>query len=398
METVVNKPKPITDQSRDLEQQSAPSLSGLSLRFHGKALRAAGLSPDLMEVPSILSGTHLSRFHLGGLSQWSLSELQTKSNAMPADEPWVPSNVMRADEPWVPADQCLQVTSQDYVLDETNASEQEEDGAKEHFAPPHPVSPTKMLQADVLLKQSLDMLAKSNRWMPWINNMEIGPGIVYSGFVDDDGLPDLFGYIKYFGEDESLVDRITDTFRVHVQTQHEVAENFDRFGRHKELSMTARYEVRPISTLPSVVTHTVNRKICSTPALAVYIGELRKGRRHGLGRMKYSSGNEYVGTWEVDQLQGVGVERRYDHTLYYGSITRKRRHGYGLLVERHKAGFEGFRTTEGIFTDGHRDMCAVGGHMPADRFHIKRDLFLSFFNGESVLVCMPRCSLCRMIT
>jgi hypothetical protein len=251
-------------------------------------------------------------------------------------------------------------------------------------APPEPVTASEKKPADKHLMGTLSIAANSDHVVPWVRNMEIAHGVVYSGFLDDDGFPDLFGCIKYYGASPSTVDGPGGAFRVHVITQHSSAPSWGYSGM--QVDKTARQLVRPASALPSVVTHTVHRASPATsgmPAQAVYVGELHKGRRHGLGRIKYLAGTEYAGTWEHDQMQGVGVMRQRDGSRYYGTVVRKRFHGYGLLITRAPKVDQDFLTTEGLFTDGRSDICAILGHMPSRHFQISRNSFVSLNLGRS---------------
>jgi len=245
-----------------------------------------------------------------------------------------------------------------------------EDGGK----PPEPVpsSEKRPAASHGRMVEGLAMLANSDRLMPWVRHMEIGPGRFYTGFLDEQGLPDIFGFIQYFGHDiGAALDASEHVFGLHVRAHFESRSSLD--GRN--FIQTARHDVRAVSSLPSVVTHVVHRPAASTQgSLAVYIGEMRQGRRHGLGRIKFHSGNEYAGTWNHDQPQGVGVERRADRSRHYGHFSRWQCHGYGLAIEGQNEG-PGFRTTEGLFADGKVDICAVGGRMQTERFLISRDEF-----------------------
>ena len=245
--------------------------------------------------------------------------------------------------------------------------------------PPEPVLSSHKSQAasDGRLQKALAMLADSDRLMPWVKRMEIGPGLIFTGFVDEHGVPDVFGYIKYYGHDDDVVlNAIPQAHRLHVSTHYECS--FGATHSKRQLRHTARHDIRPVSSLPSVVTNIVHRQAIATKqVLAVFIGEIRKGHRHGLGRIKFHSGREYAGQWDQDQAQGVGVERRADKSKYYGHLARWRRHGYGLSIQGHQEGGSGYATTEGLFTDGREDLCTVRGYMQADRFQVTRRDFVS---------------------
>ena len=349
--------------------------TGLSLRFRGPALRMAGLSPTSVEASTSAQAAELAA-EGSGLSRWSLGQAGKSAGSILASVPFRKS-------PTKPEEGSYQQMRSPSCAGEAASFA---GSTTQRPAPPEPVSGSRRTEADATLKDRLAMLAHSQKAMPWVSSMTIGPGVVYSGFVDKEGFPDLVGSFKYFaqiGKDEEEVVNRPDRFRFHIQTQHELDQHNQsgwQSGRPLDFTKYARHTVHSFASLPSVLAHNVRvqRNPCTGSAAAVYIGEVRKGRRHGLGRIKFASGSEFAGTWVRDQIQGAGVKRRDVNTRYYGCINRGRFHGHGLLIERHKGGYAGFRTTEGLFTDGRRDICGVVGHMRPDRFQINRDLFVTF--------------------
>ncbi|GHU27100.1 hypothetical protein FACS1894152_3160 [Bacilli bacterium] len=80
-----------------------------------------------------------------------------------------------------------------------------------------------------------------------------------------------------------------------------------------------------------------------------YIGERKRGSRHGLGMMKYKSGDMYLGEWMNGNKHGWGLQVHTNGTVYIGQWRNDLRHGHGLRIEPN-----GFRY-EGNFTEGMRD-------------------------------------------
>jgi hypothetical protein len=360
------------------------SPGGLSQQFHAPQ---AYLSPHPIQVNSDVALSQGVRNT--GLSQWAITSL--KSRIRDDKQNTLISN---------PLDEHRQdhsPGSRAYLQHASSVGGSV--SQKEHPAHPvpEPVMQTMPVQKDTRLAQSLAILANTGGAMPWVKSIEIGHGVVFTGFVDDEGLPDLFGYIEYFGEDAGIADNVGGDFSMRLHTQHGTA-------------YTAKHEVQSFFTLPSVVTNIVHRTrpaASGRPALAVYLGAVHRGGRHGLGRIRYASGAEYSGTWHHDQIRGVGVERRIGGSRYYGCMLRKRYHGHGLLVEHHPA--KGFQTTEGLFTgrisltsatstccelnqmtiwrilpDGCRDLVAVLGQMQNSSFHITRDLAVSYYSDHVI--------------
>lgn len=87
----------------------------------------------------------------------------------------------------------------------------------------------------------------------------------------------------------------------------------------------------------------------------VYSGETRQGRRHGFGRMEYSTGDIYEGNWVDDLRHGSGVLYFNDGRTYEGTFFNDNRTGEGILR------WSNGDTYEGTFVKG-----AISG---LGRFH-----------------------------
>ena len=62
---------------------------------------------------------------------------------------------------------------------------------------------------------------------------------------------------------------------------------------------------------------------------ALYKGQTKKGKRHGVGIMKYSSGRQYEGHWENDYRTGEGFEYYSNGNTYRGLFAKGKAHGKG---------------------------------------------------------------------
>ena len=60
-----------------------------------------------------------------------------------------------------------------------------------------------------------------------------------------------------------------------------------------------------------------------------YIGQIKNGKRHGLGVLKWADGSKYSGEWSDDHPCGFGVEKYADGSAYMGCFLQDLRHGYG---------------------------------------------------------------------
>ena len=86
-----------------------------------------------------------------------------------------------------------------------------------------------------------------------------------------------------------------------------------------------------------------------------YIGELRDGKRHGIGSMVYSDGSAYAGNWEDDQKNGKGTEIYSNGSSYDGEWKDGKWNGYGKMTFTNGMLYEGEwkdgkENGQGIFT------------------------------------------------
>ena len=64
----------------------------------------------------------------------------------------------------------------------------------------------------------------------------------------------------------------------------------------------------------------------------VYVGEIKKGKPHGKGILKYTNGSRYVGEFEEGKYQGQGMLTCCDSTTYEGEWEDNHMHGRGKLI------------------------------------------------------------------
>jgi hypothetical protein len=78
----------------------------------------------------------------------------------------------------------------------------------------------------------------------------------------------------------------------------------------------------------------------------VYIGEVKHGSMHGLGKLIDIEGNEYNGDWENDMREGNGkFENSTKENVFEGIYKKNKREGIGKEI------FNGYHY-EGNFMDG----------------------------------------------
>ena len=64
----------------------------------------------------------------------------------------------------------------------------------------------------------------------------------------------------------------------------------------------------------------------------VYVGEIKKGKPHGKGILKYTNGSRYVGEFEEGKYQGQGMLTCCDSSTYEGEWEDNHMHGRGRLI------------------------------------------------------------------
>lgn len=87
-----------------------------------------------------------------------------------------------------------------------------------------------------------------------------------------------------------------------------------------------------------------------------YTGEFKHNKKHGKGKMIYSSGGTYEGEWKEGFRDGKGILTKQDGDVYQGEWKCGLRHGKGILTKRDGRVYEGnweegfFENEKGILT------------------------------------------------
>jgi hypothetical protein len=202
--------------------------------------------------------------------------------------------------------------------------------------------------------------------LPWAENMELFPGAVYTGFLDRTGRPAGLGCLRYaslqaatWRGDRALDVCVLPAARPGARWQH-----------------PAMFQLRGAAALPSCVTWASppRRQPVRVP-FAVYTGQFRNGRRHGLGFMSLDNGVVRAGLFVEDEQHGAGVEYRPDGCVYYGRFVRNEWSGPGLLLTPHGPGR--YMTLEGQWADSRPAGVVVQGWLsePFARYSIARQHF-----------------------
>lgn len=81
---------------------------------------------------------------------------------------------------------------------------------------------------------------------------------------------------------------------------------------------------------------TIGKGIILTRHRETYEGDLLNGYRHGFGVLAYELPNktftlEYRGFWKNGRMDGSGLRRYKDGSIYIGEWKNGKRHGYGLM-------------------------------------------------------------------
>jgi hypothetical protein len=72
-----------------------------------------------------------------------------------------------------------------------------------------------------------------------------------------------------------------------------------------------------------------------------YFGDVRNGKRHGQGLMRWNSGAWYNGSWKYDKMDGFGQYHWADGKVYKGELRQGEFHGQGVQTLRDGQRYEG---------------------------------------------------------
>ena len=65
--------------------------------------------------------------------------------------------------------------------------------------------------------------------------------------------------------------------------------------------------------------------------VGTYIGGIKNGKKHGLGKMTYANGGIYIGNWKDNRKHGQGKETQ-NGDVYEGVWKRRKPHGQGKFT------------------------------------------------------------------
>lgn len=92
-----------------------------------------------------------------------------------------------------------------------------------------------------------------------------------------------------------------------------------------------------------------------------YVGDMGKGRLHGLGVFTWPNGDRFEGHWQDDKANGHGVAVWADGARYEGGWRADKRHGYGVYMDANGDRYEGewkdgYQNGQGVYVwaDGER--------------------------------------------
>ena len=72
-----------------------------------------------------------------------------------------------------------------------------------------------------------------------------------------------------------------------------------------------------------------------------YKGDVKDGKRHGWGKIKWAQGGEYEGEWQQDHLHGIGKQKFLDGRVYEGRYEKDKMHGRGTMTKPDGQKYEG---------------------------------------------------------
>ena len=80
---------------------------------------------------------------------------------------------------------------------------------------------------------------------------------------------------------------------------------------------------------------TIGRKIqiVNSQEFKKYEGEIKEGKRYGIGKLDMLNGDIFYGEFKDDKFNGQGVYTSADGTIFLGEFRDNIRNGYGILTQ-----------------------------------------------------------------
>lgn len=108
-------------------------------------------------------------------------------------------------------------------------------------------------------------------------------------------------------------------FAFYYQDKHDTCSNIVAHA------ITEKGEVIPVKQLAEI--SEIQKVKIFYDDRAIYIGDIKGGKRHGKGEMKFESGERYNGEWKEDLMDGEGTYTWLDDTKYKGRFKQGMREG-----------------------------------------------------------------------
>ncbi len=121
-----------------------------------------------------------------------------------------------------------------------------------------------------------------------------------------------------------------------------------------------------------------------------YVGEWRRGKRHGTGTCVCADGSTYSGEWRDGEAHGEGVRTR-DGAVYRGQFVRDLRHGAGVLTTQEGDVYDGVFMEDAMapdaaftvtYADGRRYGGRVKDGVPSGSHGMMKYADGSFYEGD----------------
>ena len=124
----------------------------------------------------------------------------------------------------------------------------------------------------------------------------------------------------------------------YIDKKYKLGKTKNICKRKKKVKRRRRFGTGGLGTVKTIP-HNMFTEIVNSEG--TYNGQIKDGKRHGLGKMIYSDGDVYEGYWKDDELHGKGKFVWDNGDVYEGDFLDGLRHGKGKIKYYYGSEYEG---------------------------------------------------------